>query len=70
MAISKTVKILRISLGLEQAEFAKLFGVAGGTVSNWETGKRVPRIPKLKKMVDIARDNKLKLSMQDFLDSL
>ncbi len=66
MAIAESVKNLRLSLGMEQIEFAKLFNVAGGTVSNWETGRRVPRIPKLKKMVDIAKEHKLKLTMQDF----
>lgn len=66
MAISQTIKNLRLSLGMEQIEFARLFNVAGGTVSNWESGRRVPRIPKLKKMVDIAKEHKLKLTMQDF----
>jgi len=66
MVISKIIKHFRLDLGLEQADFAKLFSVSSGTVSNWETGRRVPRIPKLKKMVDIAKEHKLKLSMQDF----
>lgn len=66
MTISEKIKSFRISLGMEQIEFAKLLNVSSSTVSNWETSRRVPRIPKLKKMVDIAKDHKIKLSMQDF----
>jgi repressor LexA len=66
MVIAQIIKNLRLSLGLEQDQFAKYFEVSTSTVSNWETGRRVPRIPKLKKMVDIAKEHKLKLTMQDF----
>ena len=67
MNVSAVIKQLRLSLGLEQGEFGNLLGVTPGTISNWENERRYPRLPKLRKMIEIAKEHKIKLSMQDFL---
>lgn len=65
--ICATIRQLRLLLGLEQHEFAELMGVVKGTVWNWENGKRVPRLPKIRKMVEIAERNKIRIKITDFL---
>ncbi len=67
MSIGTVIKRFRLQLGLEQNEFAKLLDVHWGSVSHWETDVRTPRLPKLRKMTQIAKDNNLKLTMEDFI---
>jgi DNA-binding transcriptional regulator YiaG len=70
MAASDSVKRLRLALCLEQAEFGALLNVTKGTVSNWEHGLRVPRLPKIRRLVEIAKQNKVKFSIEDFLSEV
>jgi len=65
--MGSTIKELRLMLGLEQHEFAELMGVVPGTVWNWEHGRRRPRLPKIRKMVEIAKENKIRMNIRDFL---
>ena len=65
--IGAAIKQLRLMLCLEQHEFAELMGVVTGTVWNWEHGKRSPRLPNIRKMVELAKKNKLKIEITDFL---
>jgi DNA-binding transcriptional regulator YiaG len=67
MRASENIKKLRLSLGLEQSEFAQEVGVSTGTVCNWEKERRTPRLPKIRKMVELAKRNKLKFVLEDFL---
>lgn len=67
MEISERIKHLRLSLGLEQSEFAQLVSVSSGTVSNWENARRSPRLSKIRKMIEIAKKNKIKLEIKDFI---
>jgi len=39
------VAAIRASTGLSQSQFAKLIGVAKGTLLNWEQGRRCPTGP-------------------------
>ena len=41
--MSKFVRRVRTSLGLNQSEFSRLLNVSFDTVSKWEQGKRFPR---------------------------
>nr|DAJ61235.1 MAG TPA: Repressor protein CI [Caudoviricetes sp.] len=43
---------LRKSNGLSQQQFAKIFGVAQNTVSNWENGNRLVDTENLQKIAD------------------
>ncbi len=67
MTPQQNIKKLRLALGLEQAEFGKEFDVTAGTVCNWETGRRAPRLPKIRLMIELARRHKIKLVIEDFL---
>lgn len=66
--IGATVKQLRLMLCLEQHEFAQLMDVVTGTVWSWENGTRRPRLPKIRKMIELAKRNKIKINILDFLD--
>ena len=39
---SKKIRQIRTRLGLSQAKFGELLGVAGNTVARWERGELVP----------------------------
>ena len=64
----KLILKLRMWLGYEQAEFGKLLGVTRGTVSNWEHARRVPKLPKIRLLVDIAKKNNIPMELNDFLE--
>jgi DNA-binding transcriptional regulator YiaG len=68
MATADIIKKLRLELGLELYEFGYHMGVSTGTVCNWEAGRRNPRLPKIRKMVELAKKHKIKVSIQDFLN--
>lgn len=67
MDIAEKIKSLRLQLGLDQREFGELIGVAMGTISNWENNRRFPRMNKIRKMIEIAKSNKIKLEPKDFM---
>ena len=52
MDISKSIKNLRLSRKLTQAEFGKIAGVSGKAVSTWELGTAEPRMGALQKIAD------------------
>ena len=47
------VKEIRNKIGLTQGELAVKIGVNQNTVSQWETGERVPRADKLIQLAEI-----------------
>jgi DNA-binding transcriptional regulator YiaG len=67
MTPQQNIKKLRLALGLEQSEFGKEFDVTPGTVCNWETGRRTPRLPKIRQMIELAKRHKMKFNIEDFL---
>lgn len=66
--LSETIKNLRLQLFLDQKEFAEIIGIKKGTVSNYENGYRKPRLPIIRRMLELARKNKIKLNPEDFLN--
>jgi|GEM_PF-2090890 DNA-binding transcriptional regulator YiaG len=67
MSVNEAIKKLRLLIGLEQSEFGQELEVTTGTVCNWEAGRRSPRLPKIRKMVELARKHKIKMNIEDFL---
>jgi DNA-binding transcriptional regulator YiaG len=67
MKVNENIKKLRLTLGLQQGEFGKIFSVTTSTVCNWESGRRSPRLPNIRKMVEFAKKHKIKLLIEDFL---
>ena len=67
MSAGETIKRIRLSLCFDQQEFGKLIGVNKGSVCNYEKGVRLPRLPTIRKIMDVAKKNKIKVSVEDFL---
>lgn len=67
MTVNENIKKLRLTIGLQQGEFGKIFDVTTSTVCNWESGRRSPRLPKIRQMVELAKKHKIKASIEDFL---
>lgn len=68
MNCAHAIKRLRQSLFMNQTDFASRLGVSFGSVCNWEMGRRNPRIEKVKIMLEMAKKNKIKVAIEDFLD--
>ena len=45
-------RVARVKAGKKVSEVADFLGVSEVTVWMWETGKTVPRLPRLKKLAD------------------
>ncbi|MFL8711280.1 helix-turn-helix domain-containing protein [Clostridioides sp. GD02377] len=52
MTLQDRIKEERLKLGLNQVELAKKFNVTKQTVSNWESGNRIPDTLILTKLAD------------------
>lgn len=48
-----TLRELRQSRFLEQRELAQLMGVSEASISNWETGKKRPRLSHIRKLAEL-----------------
>ena len=66
--INEAIKNLRNELHLNKAELAVLVGVTRGMVHNYETGRRKPSLRVVRKMFELAKANKIKLLIEDFLN--
>lgn len=67
MSAKENIKKLRVALGLELAELAKELNVSKGTISNWEHGRRAPRLSTIRDIVALAKKHKLKFAFEDFV---
>lgn len=52
MKISKTIRKLRLSHNMTQAEFGKIAGVSDKAVSTWENGTAEPRMGSIQRIAD------------------
>lgn len=68
MKINEAIKKLRMALCLEQHEFGTLIGVSAMSVSQYERGARKPRLPTVRKMLDLASEKKVSVVLEDFLN--
>ena len=57
----KIVKELRTKLILSQVEFAELLGVSFASINRWETGKHEPTIKVKRKIVQLCKENNVKI---------
>ena len=56
---------LRNKLVMSQEEFAKLLGVSFASVNRWEKGHFESTIQIKKKIIQMCKDNHIKLEMRD-----
>jgi predicted transcriptional regulator len=68
MSASQTIKKIRLTLCLDQDEFAKLVGVTKSGISKYESGYRHPRMKTIRKMKQLAEENNIEVKVEDFLD--
>lgn len=65
MTIGERIRNYRKMAGLTQKELSELSGVAPGTIRQYETGKRQPRIEQLQKIAPL-----LKVEISDLLGEI
>lgn len=68
---SERIKELRISMGLNQVEFAKKLNVTKQSISNWENGNIQPSIDMLVRIANVfsvSADYLLGLDMRSTID--
>ena len=61
----KEIKRIRDRLKLSQTAFAELIGVGQGAINNYENGRRLPKVTIAKKMLIVAKKNRIKTSLED-----
>ncbi len=65
MLQGKRMKILRAQLGMSQAKLAKALGVTTTTVSGWEVGRYMVSVKAAKKLIQLAAENNINLTMDE-----
>jgi DNA-binding transcriptional regulator YiaG len=67
MSTAEVIKKIRMTLCLEQKEFGELLGISYSSVSHYETSIRQPRLPVIRKLLELCKKHKIKVSIEDFL---
>lgn len=66
--MSSPVKILRKSLGMTQADFAKKMGVSRTMIGNYEFGRKSPSYKMIKKLIGVGKENNIIIKFEDFFE--
>lgn len=53
LLVGKRIRDIRLSLGLSMEEFGNRLDTSKGAVNNWEKGKNLPNISRLKKLLHL-----------------
>lgn len=67
MHCAKTIKRIRMALYLQQSEFAEKLGLSLSAISNYEAGRRMPRLPIARKIKAYADKNGIIVEMEDLV---
>jgi predicted transcriptional regulator len=70
MSAIEQLKKLRLSLCLNQKEFAQQVGIPISSISHYESGTRKPGFSSIRKLMAFAKKNGIKLTIQDIRDDL
>lgn len=65
MTTAENIKKFRKELCLTQTELAQLLKVTVCTISMYENGKRQPSYPTVRKMIELAKKKKIKMTFDD-----
>lgn len=68
MSAAETVKRIRFQLCLEQEAFAGKLGITKQSISNYETGKRKPKLSVVRDMMRLAKKHNIAVKVDDFLE--
>lgn len=63
----ETIRKFRKHMLMTATELADVFGITMNAVYCWESGLRRPRMDKIEAMVQMAKENKLKIKFKDFV---
>jgi len=63
----KKLKTIRKRAGFNQKYLAEHLGLAQSTVSNWETGRRIPSTESMRKLINLYRKNKIKITADELM---
>ncbi len=63
--VAENFKKLRRALCLSQKELAQELGLTMCTISNYERGSRMPRYVTIRKVMELAKKNGIKITMDD-----
>ena len=65
MSFSEEIKRIRTKCFLSQYGFADELGLSVTTVNRWETGKHEPTTKIKRKIVELCKENNIKLEVED-----
>jgi transcriptional regulator with XRE-family HTH domain len=68
MTTSQCIKNIRLQIGRNQTEFAKLIGKDKTSVSLYESGKRLPSFPTIRNIVELAHSNGIDIKYTDLIN--
>lgn len=68
MSAAETIKRVRMNLLLQQEAFAELLDLTKQSISNYETGKRKPKLSVIRKIKELAKEHGIEVSVDDFLN--
>lgn len=63
---AEMIRHLRMTLCMTQREFGEAVGIPGLSICMYECGKRQPRIPNLKKIIEFMATKGIVLTTYDF----
>ena len=66
LLVGKRIRDIRLSLGLSMEEFGNRLDTSKGAVNNWEKGKNLPNISRLKKIASFKNQSINQLLYGDF----
>ena len=64
MDYSKTIKYIRDTLLVTQAELSEMLGVSFATVNRWEKGHHEPTMSQKRKIRDFCEEHKISMEAQ------
>ncbi len=62
---AQRIRKLRRAMCISQAEMSREMKVSIGTISCYETGKREPGYPTIRKMIALAKKHGIKIGLDD-----
>lgn len=68
MSTAQTIKRVREKLGLTHEAFGKLIKVSASAISHYESGRRQPLWPRIKRIVALAKKHDITIKFEEFTD--
>ncbi len=63
------ITTLRLTMNLSQTAFAKLLGLSQSQICLWELGQQAPTNKVLRKLVDLAKEHSIEITIDDILST-